>query len=234
MPKSAPTSARPSATTTADPTYLEGRIAANLTGARPESIRVLATTARVRSLKAGDPIFRQGEVTPLTLILEGYAAFRRTTVDGQQLITAIARPGDMYGVISIAGSIAAADFVGLTDSVVATWPGATLRKLAVTDPDLALVVIDRLAGLLVVITERLDGFLHQDARRRVVRVLARYGDLFFGDPPVLSRAYLSEVVGTSREMTSRVLRRLEREGAIARVGQSGLKLLDPAVLETIA
>jgi len=234
MPKSAPTSARPSATPTADPTYLEGRIAANLTGARAESIRALATGAQVRSLRVGDPIFRQGEVTPLTLILDGYAAFRRTTVDGQQLITAIARPGDMYGVISIAGSIAAADFVGLTDSVVATWPGGTLRQLVATDPELSLDVIDRLAGLLIVITERLDGFLHQDARRRVIRVLAQYGDLFFGDPPVLSRAYLPAVVGTSREMTSRVLRRLEHDGKIARAGRTGMKLLDASVLETVA
>jgi CRP-like cAMP-binding protein len=232
MPKFAQPSARPSANTSASPGFLEGRIAANLPGARPDSVRSLATTARLRSLHAGDPIFRQGEVTPLTLIVDGYAAFRRTTVDGQQLITAIARPGEMYGVISIAGSIAAADFVSLTDAAVATWSGTALRQLAATDPELSLAVIDRLAGLLVVITERLDGFLHQDARRRVIRVLARYGDLFFGNPPVLSRAHLPGVVGTSREMTSRVLRRLECDGAIARVGQTGLKLLDPAILES--
>jgi CRP-like cAMP-binding protein len=114
---------------------------------------------------------------------------------------------------------------------VAAWPGAAVRELAAADADLALDVIDRLASLLTVITERLDGFLHQDARRRVLRVLARYRDLFFADPPILTRAQLPALVGTSREMTSRVLRALEREGTIARVGRTRLMLLDPRALD---
>jgi CRP-like cAMP-binding protein len=84
------------------------------------------------------------------------------------------------------------------------------------------------------LTEKLDGFLHQDSRRRVVGVLLRHRDLFFGDPPVLSRAHLPGLVGTSREMTGRVLRQLEREGTVARVGRTGLRLLDPARLEVDA
>jgi hypothetical protein len=32
--------------------------------------------------------------------------------------------------------------------------------------------------------------LHQDARRRVIRILARHRDLFFGDPAILTRAHL--------------------------------------------
>jgi CRP-like cAMP-binding protein len=79
--------------------------------------------------------------------------------------------------------------------------------------------------------ERIEGFLHQDARLRVMRVLARHRDLFFGDSPVLTRAHLPGLVGTSREMTGHVLRQLEREGTLARVGRAGLKLLQPERLE---
>jgi CRP-like cAMP-binding protein len=206
-------------------------IEASLPGSRPESTRGLMTSARVRRVRAGELIWRQGEPIPMTLVLEGFAAFRRTTVDGQQLITAVVMPGELYGMIGITGSLAAAELTALTDCLVAAWPGAAVRELAAADADLALDVIDRLASLLTVITERLDGFLHQDARRRVLRVLARYRDLFFADPPILTRAQLPALVGTSREMTSRVLRSLEREGTIARVGRTRLLLLDPTVLE---
>ena len=78
--------------------------------------------------------------------------------------------------------------------------------------------------------ERIEGFLHQDARLRVLRILARYGDLFFGETPVLTRAHLPGLVGTSREMTSHVLRQLEREGTVERVGRVGLRLLRPEQL----
>jgi CRP-like cAMP-binding protein len=68
----------------------------------------------------------------------------------------------------------------------------------------------------------------------VIRVLARHQDMFFGDPVILSRSHLPGLVGTSREMTGRVLRELEREGTVARVGRSGLRLLRPEQLDTLA
>jgi len=111
------------------------------------------------------------------------------------------------------------------------WKGPDIRRLAARDPGFALDVIDRLAGFVQAMTENIDGFLRQDARRRVIRVLLRYRDLFFGEPAVLSRAELPSLVGTSREMTGRVLRELEREGLVARVGRRGLRLLRPEDLE---
>ena len=88
-----------------------------------------------------------------------------------------------------------------------------------------------MAGSLHATIERIEGFLHQNARRRVLRILARHRDLFFSDPPILSRARLPSMVGTSREMTGRVLRQLEREGTVERVGRIGLRLLRPDQLE---
>jgi CheY-like chemotaxis protein len=62
-------------------------------------------------------------------------------------------------------------------------------------------------------------------------VLYAHRDLFFCDPPVLTRTQLHALVGTSREMTSRVLRVLETRGVVARIGRDGLAILDPAALE---
>jgi CRP-like cAMP-binding protein len=75
--------------------------------------------------------------------------------------------------------------------------------------------------------ERIEGFLHQDARLRVIRILSQHRDLFFGERPVLTRAHLPGLVGTSPQMTGRVLRMLERDGTLARVGRTGLQLLRP-------
>jgi CRP-like cAMP-binding protein len=134
----------------------------------------------------------------------------------------------------LAGTDSSVEFVALTDCDVALWRGPEIRRLALTDPGFALAVIDHMAAFLNTLTGNLEGFLHQDARRRVVRVLARHRDLFFAEPAVVSRSLLPSLVGTSREMTGRVLRELEREGTIARVGQTGLKLLRPDQLEADA
>jgi CRP-like cAMP-binding protein len=193
----------------------------------PETIDALVETARLRTTHPEGTIYRQGEPAPLTLILRGFGKFRRLTVTGQEVASGIGRSGDLFGFSSMASVASSVELVALTDCRIAQWPGAEIRALARDDPGLAINAVDSMAVSLHAMVERVDGYLHQDARLRVIRILARYRDLFFDDPVILTRAHLPSLVGTSREMTGRVLRQLEREGTIERVGRTGLRLLRP-------
>jgi len=210
---------------------IRGLIERGLPGSRYETSKILAQAAHVRRIRNEELVFQQGEPIPMTLMIRGYGVFRRTTVDGQQLIIGIANPGEIYGFSSVASTNSTVDLVTLMDCEVALWRGPEVRRLAAADPGLALAMIDRMAVFLNVNTQKVDGFLHQNARRKVIRVLARHRDLFFASPVLLSRAHLPSLVGTSREMTGRVLRQLEREGTVARVGRTGLRLLRPDQLD---
>ena len=201
---------------------------------RPETIDAMVETARIRAIRAGEDIYRQGETVPLTLILEGYGISRRTTADGHQLFSGVAPSGILFGYSGIAAAISSVEIVALTDCLVAQWRGSEVRQLAKVDSALALTAIDSMSESLHAAMESIEGFLHQDARRRVLRILARHRTLFFGDPPVLTRAHLSGLVGTTQEMTRRVLRQLEHEGTIAREGRSALRLLRPERLDATA
>jgi CRP-like cAMP-binding protein len=198
---------------------------------RPGTIETLIDSARIRSVRANDAIYRQGEPVPLTLILDGFGTFRRITLTGHDLSSGIGRPCVLFGFSCMASVVSSVELVAVTDCHVAQWTGAEIRALAGNDPGLAIDAVDSIATSLHVMIERIEGFLHQDARRRVIRILARYQDLFFGDPATLTRGHLPALIGTSREMTGRVLRQLEREGTIERVGHTGLKLLRPDLLE---
>ncbi len=202
-----------------------------LPGCRAETVERLIQTVQARTVQPGEEIYRQGEAVPLTLILSGYGAARRTTVNGKELVSGVAPAGVLFGWSGLASVPSAVELVALTECDVAQWRGTDVRALATSDPGLALVAIDSMAFSLHQTVERIEGFLHQDARLRVVRILRRHRDLFFGEPAVLTRAHLPGLVGTSREMTGQVLRQLEREGTIARVGRTGLKLLRPDQLD---
>jgi CRP-like cAMP-binding protein len=197
----------------------------------PETIRALIETAQLRTVLAQERIYGQGDPVELTMILDGHLAFQRTTVDGQHLISGIASTGALFGWSSMAPVQASVELVALTRCRLAQWDGPGIRSLSNGDPTLALAAVESLAGALHSVLERIEGFLHQDSRRRVLRILTRHQDLFFGEPPVLTRAHLPGLVGTSREMTGTVLRRLEREGIIVREGRSGLRLLRPDRLD---
>lgn len=201
-----------------------------LPGCRAETIERLIQTVRVRSVKPGEKIYRQGDPVPLTLILEGYGAARRTTMTGKELVSGVAPAGVLFGWSGLAAIPSSVELVALTECEIGQWRGANVRALASVDPGLALAAIDSMAWSLHQTVERIEGFLHQDARLRVLRILAQHRDLFFGEPAVLTRAHLPGLVGTSREMTGHVLRQLERDGTIARVGRAGLKLLRPEQL----
>jgi CRP-like cAMP-binding protein len=205
-----------------------------LPSCRPETIGRLTEKASLRTVHTEEAIYRQGEPVPLTLILGGFGAFRRTTEEGQQLSSGVGRAGDLFGFSGMASVASSVELSALTDCLVAQWPGADVRALASDDPGLAIDAVVSMAGSLHAMVERVEGFLHQDARRRVVRILARHRDLFFGDPAILTRTHLPSLVGTSREMTGRVLRQLEREGTVGRVGRTGLRLLRPDRLEADA
>ena len=198
---------------------------------RVDTIDRLVQTVQMRSIKPGDHIYRQGEPVPLTLILKGYGAARRTTASGKELVSGVAPAGVLLGWSGLAAVPSSIELVALTDCETGQWRGLEVRKLALADAALAGAAIDSMAWSLHQTIERIEGFMHQDARLRVLRILAQHRELFFGEPAVLTRAHLPGLVGTTREMTGRVVRQLEREGTIARVGRAGLKLLRPDLLE---
>jgi CRP-like cAMP-binding protein len=188
----------------------------------------------MRHFKPGEQIYRQGEPVPLTIILEGYGAARRTTVSGKELVNGVARTGVLFGWSGLAAVPSSVELLALTECEVGQWRGPDVRALAVVDHGLALAAIDSMAWSMHQTVERIEGFLHQDARLRVIRVLALHRDLFFGETAVLTRSHLPGLVGTSREMTGQVLRQLEREGVVERFGRTGLRLLRPDQLEVVA
>ena len=219
---------------TQEPHTLRAHLLRALPGCRSETIERLIETVRVRGVQPGEPIYPQGDPVPLTIILSGYGAARRTTVSGKELMSGVAPAGVLFGWSGLAAVPSSVELVALTECEIGQWLGADVRALASADSELALAAIDSMAWSLHQAVERIEGFLHQDARLRVVKILAQHRDLFFGDPAVLTRAHLPELVGTSREMTGHVLRQLEREGTLARVGRAGLKLLRPEQLDAAA
>jgi CRP-like cAMP-binding protein len=198
---------------------------------RPETWDALAAYARVSTFKRNERIYALGEPVPITMILSGYGVARRTTSTGLLLISGVAQAGAPFGWSGLAQAKSSLDMIAHTTCRVAQWSGLDVRPLAARDPELALAAIDSMALALHAVVEQIEGYLHQNARLRVLRILGRYRNLFFDEPPVLTRADLPGLVGTSREMTGRVLRQLEREGTVERFGRNGLRLLRPEHLD---
>ena len=193
----------------------------------------LAATARVRHFAARATIATQGDPPSLGLILEGQLVGRRTSADGRQIMPRLVGPGRLTGMFSVADLPAVSDSLGVTSSTVAFWTRAEVHALLVSDAGFAADLLNHTLRMYSELISTVDRLFYQDARRRVARVLVAYEDLAFGPEPKVTRADLASLVGTSREMTARVLRRLERDGLLERGGK-GLRLLDRTGLRNLA
>jgi CRP-like cAMP-binding protein len=201
---------------------------------RPETRTALVNTASIQTYGPGQTMFGQGDLTPIALVLDGHVAIRRTSLDGRQLIVRILNRGMLGAFIPLISRPSAGDIVALTRTPVALWGAPWVRSLARSDPGLAVDLIDHVVVTYEEVVGRLDSLLYQNALRRVARILHIHSELFFADQPVLTRDYLPTLVGTSREMTGRVLRILEAQSIVARVGRDRLRLLDPDGLAAAA
>jgi CRP-like cAMP-binding protein len=194
----------------------------------------LVAMADIQTFRAGETVIPQGDETWTVFVLDGHVGFRRTTLDGRELIPRIVTRGELSSLMPIAGRPSAVESVALSASRVVLWPSSELQALAAGDAGFGLDLLEHVLVTFDAVVDRLEGFLHQNALRRVARVLDQHGDVLFGDEAVLTRSYLPALVGTSREMTRRVLRALESDGVVKRIGRDGLRLLDPARLAQAA
>jgi CRP-like cAMP-binding protein len=194
----------------------------------------LVAAADIRRFDRGALILRQGDESYSALVVDGHVAGRRTTAEGRQLTTQILTRGALVGVLPLRARPVSGDVIALTPTVAAIWRSEDIRALATTDAGLATDILDEVLRTFEAVVGRLEDLLHQGAVRRVSRVLSLHADLFFGEQPVLTRASLPALVGTSREMTGRVLRTLEAHRIVGRGHGGRILLLDAAGLAAAA
>ena len=196
--------------------------------------QTLRATAEIRSFRSKQTVVAQGEESRVGLVLEGHIGYRRTTVDGREVIPRIGSRGYLGPFMPIAGRPNTAECVALSPSRVALWSGSDVSALAAGDAGFAFDLLQHVLFAFEEVVERMDGLLYQNALRRVARVLDQHADILFSDEGGVTRAYLPALVGTSREMTGRVLRQLESDGVVERIGRNRLRLLDASGLAMTA
>lgn len=214
---------------------LETLLPTVLPGATERSLAALNRQAQLRPFRRLKHVQSQRDDPMLTLVVEGHLGAVRSDADGHQHMITIAGPGELMSVLSMRRNAPAVDLVGLDTGLAALWPGDQARSLARVDAGLAVALLDHTLASAERLLNRLQHVSFDTVSRRLAMILwMRRALLFDARRPLLSRPQLADLAGTSREMAGRVIRDFEEQGIIARVGGTGLVLLDPAGLRAAA
>lgn len=214
---------------------LEALLLTVMPGAAERSLAALARQAQIRPFRRHVHVLSQSQDPMLTLVVDGHLGAWRSDADGHRQMITIAGPGEFVSVLSLRQGAPAVDLVGLNAGTAALWPGDFVRSLAEVDAGLAVGLLDHALSSAARLLNRLEHVTFDTVSRRLAMILwMRRKLLFDARRPLLSRPQLADLAGTSREMAGRVIRDFEQRGLIARVGGTGLVLLDPGGLRAAA
>jgi CRP/FNR family cyclic AMP-dependent transcriptional regulator len=189
--------------------------------------------ATTEDVDAGALTYRPAADPRPALVVVGLFRVYFESAEGRQVTIRYARPGDVLGIVAVAGGPAPVHTQALTDSIRLVMDMDTLRALAQRDPDVAWGMVEELSRTVFSLWNQLADTAFASVPQRVARHLLELAATRQGSGGLLvahvSQQELADLVGSVREVVSRALRDLRAEGIVG-VTRSGITVLNPSRL----
>ena len=200
-----------------------------------EALAGLAASAHWRSYEAGQTVLEAGDAArDVFLVAEGVLRVSARSSGGHEVILNEIGPGALFGEISaIDGAERSANVVALTRARICAMPTTVFMAFALATPAASLHLMRALAALVREKDIRLFELSVLPVRPRLIALLLRLarqrpaGGMIISPPR--PHHELAARIGTRREVVSRTLSALLREGLVEQT-RGGLVLPRPAAL----
>jgi CRP/FNR family transcriptional regulator len=177
----------------------------------------LAEVAVPRSYRAGEAVFREGDLGDTCYVLaSGVVRVTRTHSDGRVVVLAQLRPPAIMGELAMFGSEPRSATVEAVEDVTAlAILSNDMRRLLMSHPALAIALLEEMAERVRKADDQVSQRSFRNVPGRIAEaLLGQVGDAE-GDTLVeLTHAALADMAGTSRETVSRFLAQLEKDGVL--------------------
>jgi CRP-like cAMP-binding protein len=183
----------------------------------PAAVRQRST---VRSLDAGEGLFRQGQkASAIFEVEQGRLRLMRHTIDSHAIVLHTATTGELFAEAALFASAYHCDAVATTPSRVRIYPKRELLTAFRSDPAIAERFMAVLAHQIHALRARLEERNIRSARERVLHHVAlsagKDGRTMRLDGTLME---LAAELGLTHEVLYRTLAGLEQDGAIVRAG----------------
>lgn len=195
----------------------------------PDLLANLEGFGESKDFEAGDVLVREGDATShLYVLVSGELEVFTGKANGRELVYNTLRPGEYFGELSLDGNPRSASVRAASPSRCVVIPGETVRTLVRTHPEFAGHLVDRLIRLLRRSTHSLKRMALDDVYERIVALIDEEAILEAGIlqlPRALTQQEIANRIGASREMVNHVLRKLKRDGFVAKLPRRGLAIM---------
>lgn len=207
-----------------------------------EARDALHSIARIRQLRTGSLLFKQGEITnAFYTVLSGGMRLVENVEDGKQVNIKVYGPGDVFGLLSLAGEFThRGDVVAIGHSEVLWFDALQTRDLSQQYPEIGLKIIELLVLHIEHAHTRIKTLAADKVEQRLARSLLHFCQKFGSSvsngalqAANFTQQDLAEFTGTTIETVNRHLRNWEKLGYIMR-RRMQITIVDPEQLHILA
>ena len=187
-----------------------------------EEMKIIASVSRMTWRRRGELIFLSGDPSDSIYFLkDGRIKLTGLSEDGHEVLLDVIGPGELFGEIGpIHDMPRTTSAETIEDSLLGEIRENDFETLLATYPKMSLHVLKRVGLRLKKVEARLLSFIAKDVSTRVEEALIDLLDIEStarSSPPFsigLTQQDLANMIGASRQETSRALRQLENSGAL--------------------
>lgn len=180
--------------------------------------------------EVGDVLFREGETGDTMFVLQsGEVRITKSGRDGQKTL-AILGPGEFFGEMAILNAKPRNATAEVTEKArVLVIDARTFEQMVVSNAEIAVRLIKKLARRLDSANALIDVLMHRDPKARVILGLSRRVEMEGDVQPdgsvemPLDEEGLANEIGLTHEETTEVLTRLERLRILSRI-ENGIRV----------
>jgi len=173
-----------------------------------------AGIATKRKYKKNMVLIQQGDETnSLYILLEGEMKVYVEDDQGKELTVKMLKPGDSFGELALLGDFPRiANVMTTTNCVVSAVSKGGYLELLKENPQISLALIQSLANMVRETTEELSSIALSDVYGRLTHILEKYAVDKEGQKqiPKFTHREISNMIGSSREMVSKIMKELEK------------------------
>lgn len=202
-----------------------------LSGLNEESLSIMAQLARIREVGKNDIIFEESGLVEYYFILKrGTVKLHKTSPRGRELIVKVMGPGDYFCCEPLyAGGRYLVGAVALEDSTLIVIPSEDFKEtLGKAVGESAWKVILGLCSRIRYLSSLVEDLTFKDVEGRIILTLARLAEERSPEDGLVSLALTHQdialMTGTVREVVSRIMSRLKRDGVIVDSHVRGFKI----------
>ncbi len=193
------------------------RHATEIIGRLAEQDKAVGESLRVRSFRAGETVYRTGEmITSLCLVVRGRVQLFRTTHNSRRVMIGTLGPGSIFGEESLLGGRTPhTRAVALEPCTVWVIPSQRALEISATNAMFGFGLLQAMGQRVAEAENRLEQMAYSTVASRLAALLLELGE---HDPDSAVRAthrQLADMLGTWRETISKTLQDFRRRGLVA-------------------